>query len=128
MTITPRIISLQQSVRESRLGIAREYAGLMNHLDVQKRFQNSFRNHPVRWISGAAAAGILTALLRIRVGSRGRQSPPANEPPVQSFLNSGWLAGGIKIGKLLFPILQPFIKEWIGSVAQSALAKKSRSF
>ncbi|KAB2639193.1 MAG: hypothetical protein DVB30_04845 [Verrucomicrobia bacterium] len=129
MTKTPRIISLQQSVRESRLGIAREYAGLMDDLDVQKRFQNSFKHYPVRWISGAAVAGIMTALLRGRSGFQGKQPLQSTTSTTGvSRLNPGWLSSGVGLVKLLFPILQPFVMEWIGTKAKSELSKKAKLF
>ena len=148
MNPTQRIAALQQTVRESRLGIAKEYEGLMEDLDVQKRFQNSFRHHPVRWISGAAVAGLLTTLIRFKGSpqergkisktmTQGNQRNPADPGSQTSFpgplssgipQTSGWMPGVIQVGKLLFPILQPIIMEWIGSAAQSALARKSRNF
>ena len=145
MNPTQRIAALQQTVRESRLGIAKEYEGLMEDLDVQKRFQNSFRHHPVRWISGAAVAGLLTTLIRFKGSSQGKgkisktmthgnQADPGSQPSFPSPLSSGipqtsgWMPGVLQVGKLLFPILQPIIMEWIGSATQSALARKPRNF
>jgi len=128
MTNASRIVTLQQSVRESRLGITREYSGLMDDLDVQKRFQNSFKHHPLRWISGAAIAGILTTLLRDKKSSQRKQSRDLPSTTGVSRLNPGWVAGGIELGRLIFPILQPLVSEWIASMTKSALSKKAKHF
>lgn len=131
-TPSPELLKLQQAVRESRLGISREYAGLLSDLDIQKRFTESVRRHPLGWIGGAAVTGLLATLL----GGRSRSSvtkpsrhpslPPEVSPASGGLSKAGWLAGALEIGKLLYPVLRPVAVELIGRAAQAGLAKKQR--
>jgi hypothetical protein len=122
---SPELIRLQQSVRESRQGILREYAGLLSDLDVQKRFTESVKRHPLGWIGGAAAAGLLATLFG---GSRPRKATPAGKhsPPSSPLPRAGWIAVALEIGKLLYPLLRPVMVDLVSNAAKSGLAKGSR--
>lgn len=126
-------MKLQQAVRESRLGISREYAGLLSDLDIQKRFAESVRRHPLGWMGGAAVTGLLATFLGGRRRSTSATKPdrhpslPSGASSVSSGLSkAGWLAGALEIGKLLYPVLRPVAVELIGRAAQAGLAKKQR--
>jgi hypothetical protein len=131
---SPELTRLQQSVRESRLGISREYAGLLSELDLQKRFTESVKRHPLGWIGGAAAAGLLATLFggRRKASSVSGKSPlqaasPAGETAgASSFSKAGWIAGALEVGKLLYPILRPVVVEFVSNAARSGLAKRGR--
>ena len=134
MNHSPELTRLQQSVRESRLGISREYAGLLSELDLQKRFTESVKRHPLSWIGGAAAAGLLATLFggRRKAPSVSGKSPrqaasPAEETAgASSFSKAGWIAGALEVGKLLYPILRPVVVEFVSNAARSGLAKRGR--
>ena len=134
MNHSPELSRLQQSVRESRLGISREYAGLLSDLDLQKRFTESVKRHPLGWIGGAAAAGLLATLFggRRKTFSVSEKSPwPAASPAgetagASSFTKAGWIAGALEVGKLLYPILRPVVVEFVSNAARSGLAKRGR--
>jgi hypothetical protein len=123
---SPELARLQQSVRESRIGISREYAGLLSDLDLQKRFTESVKRHPLGWIGGAAAAGLLATLFggRCKATSVSGKSPrqavsPAGEiTGASSFTKAGWIAGALEVGKLLYPILRPVAVEFLTNAAQ----------
>ncbi len=129
-TPSPELLKLQQAVRESRLGISREYAGLLSDLDIQKRFTESVRRHPLGWIGGAAVTGLLATFLGGRRSSgkhiARHSSLPAEAPASGALSKAGWLAGALEIGKLLYPVLRPVAVELIGRAAQAGLAKKQR--
>ena len=134
MNHSPELARLQQSVRESRLGISREYAGLLSDLDLQKRFTESVKRHPLGWIGGAAAAGLLATLFggRRKTSSVSGKSPwPAASPAgetagASSLTKAGWIAGALEVGKLLYPILRPVVVEFVSNAARSGLAKRGR--
>lgn len=134
MNHSPELTRLQQSVRESRLGISREYAGLLSDLDLQKRFTESVKRHPLGWIGGAAAAGLLATLFcgRRKASSVSGKSPrqaasPAGETAgASSFSKAGWIAGALEIGKLLYPFLRPVVVEFVSNAARAGLAKRGR--
>ena len=134
MNHSPELARLQQSVRESRLGITREYAGLLSDLDLQKRFTESVKRHPLGWIGGAAAAGLLATLFggRRKAPSVFAKSPRQVVSPVgeiagtSSFTKAGWIAGALEIGKLLYPVLRPVVVDFVSNAARAGLAKRGR--
>lgn len=134
MNHSPELARLQQSVRESRLGITREYAGLLSDLDLQKRFTESVKRHPLGWIGGAAAAGLLATLFggRRKAPSISEKSPRQVASPVgeiagtSSFTKTGWIAGALEVGKLLYPVLRPVVVEFVSNAARAGLAKRGR--
>ncbi len=130
MISSSELFKLQQAVRESRITISREYAGLLSDLDIQKRVTESFRHHPLRWIGGTLVAGMLATLL-----GRSKKKPSKKSEAAPLLLASakgaslskiGWLAATLEVGKLLYPILRPAIVEFISHASQSALAKRGR--
>jgi hypothetical protein len=135
MNSSPDISRLRHAVRESRHGISCEYSGLLHDLDVRRRFTESVRRHPLGWIGGAAAAGLIATLFG---GSRKKTSPnpPSSATPTTPVktvspeapltARAGWLSGAMELGKLLYPVLRPVVIEMIGKAAQAGLAKKGR--
>ena len=121
---------LIRAVRESRIDISREYSALLSDLDIRKKFLNSFRSHPLRWIGGAASAGILTSFL---VATRSKKATKTSHststhPGISgntSYSKAGWLAGAIEAGKLLYPVLRPLLLEFATNTVRGRLAKKS---
>lgn len=131
MSDSAELIRLRQEIRESRQGISREYAGLLEDLDFQKRFTESVKRHPLGWIGGAAAAGLLATLFggRRRAPSVEKRSPasPVTETPAGNALSrAGWVAGALEIGKLLYPVLRPVVIQFVSNAAKSGLAKRNR--
>jgi len=132
MNETPELIRLRQEMRESRQGISREYAGLLSDLDFQKRFTESVKRHPLGWIGGAAAAGLLATLLGgRRKPSSGPVKQPSSSPLTEPASNNalskaGWIAGALEIGKLLYPVLRPVVIQFVSNAAKSGLAKRNR--
>jgi len=137
MSDSPDLIRLRQAVRESRLGISREYAGLVTALDVRTRFTESVRRHPLGWIGGAAAAGLIATLFGGRASRKAPRKPsslpvsgntsPALSPSASTPLSkAGWVAGALELGKLLYPILRPVVIEYVSNAAQAGLAKRGR--
>ena len=131
MTPSPQLI---RAVRESRLDIAREYAGLLSELDVKKKLKTSFKLHPFRWIGGAALAGIATSLFGAarprKTAGRHTDSPSAPlSPPIGigALSKVGWLAGTLELAKLLYPVLRPLILDFARKSLQRSLSKKSDS-
>ncbi len=132
MSDSPDLTTLRQAVRESRLGISREYAGLVTALDFRTRFTQSVRRHPLGWIGGAAAAGLVATLF----GGRASRKSSAKPSPLAAHGNTsaaptplskaGWIAGALELGKLLYPILRPVVVEYVSSAAQAGLAKRGR--
>lgn len=132
MSDSPEILRLRQEMRESRHGIAREYAGLLEDLDFQKRFTESVKRHPFGWIGGAAAAGLVATLFG---GSRkaptrvARQSSDPALPETTgagALSKAGWIAGALELGKLLYPVLRPVLVQFVSNAAKSGLAKRNR--
>ena len=132
MNETPELIRLRQEMRESRQGISREYAGLLSDLDFQRRFTESVKRHPLGWIGGAAAAGLLATLFGGRrkpsSGPVKQPSPsPLTEPASNNALSkAGWIAGALEVGKLLYPVLRPVVIQFVSNAAKSGLAKRNR--
>lgn len=133
MNDSPDLTRLRQAVRESRLGISREYAGLVTALDVRTRFTQSVRRHPLGWIGGAAAAGLIATLFGGRASRKASDKPShlpvsGNTSPTPSIPHSkaGWIGGALELGKLLYPILRPVVVEYVINAAQAGLAKRGR--
>lgn len=132
MSDSPELIRLRQEIRESRHGISREYAGLLSDLDFQKRFTESVKRHPLGWIGGAAAAGLVATLFGGRrktpapVSKRPAETPAAETPRGNAFSKAGWVAGALEVGKLLYPVLRPVVIQFVSNAAKSGLAKRSR--
>jgi len=128
MSPSPLLI---KAVRESRIEISREYSGLLSDLDIQKKFRNSFKNHPLRWIGGAAVAGILTSVFGAK---RSKKTPkPAALVAAASTVTgstamskAGWWAGALEVGKLLYPVFKPLVLEFARNIMQEGLTKKTR--
>ena len=137
MNSSPELLKLQQSVRESRISISREYAGLISDLDIQKRFTESVRHHPLRWIGGAAAAGLIATIFGGRkayprksaITSAASAAAPmigAAAQGASTLSKISWVGGALEIGKLLYPILRPVVVELVSNAAQAGLAKRTR--
>lgn len=131
MTTQSELIRLQQSVRESRIDLSREYSGLVHELDFRRRFTDSVKRHPLGWIGGAVSAGLLATLFG--TGGRKKSFTPsvATESIAASTLGkAGWIAGALEVGKILFPvvkpILMPLITDLLGNITRSGLAKRGR--
>ena len=137
---------LQQSVRESRITISRQYAGLLSDLDIQKRFTESVRHHPLRWVGGAATAGLIATLFggsgnRADRGIRQEMSPKQAKKTSEKVTAAsvqgvgapttlskvGWISGALEVGKVLYPILKPLIVELATNAAKAGLAKRGRT-
>ena len=141
-TSEAELSKLQQSVRESRIIISRQYAGLLSDLDIQKRFTESVRHHPLRWVGGAAAAGLIATLFGGRGGNRRRgvhqETSPKQEKKTSETIASasvqavgaiakvGWISGALEVGKILYPILKPLVVELATNAAKAGLAKRGR--
>ena len=144
-TSEAELSKLQQSVRESRIIISRQYAGLLSDLDIQKRFTESVRHHPLRWVGGAAAAGLIATLFGGRGGNRSRgghqETSPKQETKNSETVTSasvqavgvlatltkvGWISGALEVGKILYPILKPLVVEFATNAAKAGLAKRGR--
>lgn len=136
MNPSPEISRLRHAVRESRQGIACEYSGLLHDLDVRRRFTESVRRHPLGWLGGAAAAGLIATLLGggRKAAPSGKAADAARSTPVAKLAASdtsamgraGWMAGAMEIGRLLYPVLKPVVIEMIAKATQAGLAKKGR--
>jgi hypothetical protein len=130
MTTQSDLIRLQQSVRESRSDLSREYSGLVHELDFRRRFSESVKRHPLGWIGGAVSAGLLATLLG--TGSRKKTASPAAATTVAASTlgRTGWIAGALEVGRILYPvvkpILMPVVTELLGNITRSGLAKKGR--
>jgi hypothetical protein len=82
------------------------------------------KRHPLGWIGGAAAAGLLATLFG---GSRPRKAPAGkHSPPSYPLPRAGWIAVALEIGKLLYPLLRPVMVDLVSNAAKSGLAKGSR--
>jgi hypothetical protein len=133
---SPDLSRLRQELRESRLSVTREYSGLLSDLDLQKRFTESVKRHPLGWISGAAAAGLLATLFGSRGGRKAaKKSPPEASSPSMAgaaasvgggLAKAGWIGAALEVGKLLYPILRPVVVEFVSNAARSGLAKRGR--
>jgi hypothetical protein len=139
---------LQQSVRESRIVISRQYGGLLSDLDIQKRFTESVRHHPLRWVAGAATAGLIATLFGGRGGRGGHRSrgvrqetsPGTKQKTSETVASAsvqtvgalttlskvGWISGALEVGKILYPILKPLVVEFATNAAKAGLAKRGR--
>jgi hypothetical protein len=119
---------LRQQIHDSRIRLSREYSGLVEELDVPKRFARSVRNHPFGWIGGAAITGLfLTLFGRGRKTSPARSSVPAPVQTTPSALSrAGLLAGALQVGRLLYPVLRPVILEYAGKAARAGLERVRR--
>jgi hypothetical protein len=126
---------LQQTVRESRLSISREYSGLLSDLDFKKRFTESVKQHPFGWLGGAAAAGLIATIFGGRSISQSKPAkksfPEASQPSVSkggtsTLSKAGWIAGALEVGKILYPILRPVVVEFATNAAKAGLAKRLR--
>jgi hypothetical protein len=133
MNDSPELIRLRQEMRESRQGISREYAGLLSDLDFQKRFTDSVKRHPLGWIGGAAAAGLVATFFGGRrkpsttqVTKQPSAAPATEAAHGNSFTKAGWIAGALEVGKLLYPVLRPVVIQFVSNAAKSGLAKRSR--
>jgi len=123
---SPELHRLQQEVRESRVGISREYAGLLSDLDVQKRFTESVKRHPLGWLGGAAAAGLLATLLGSGTSRKAGKSPPEPVVPGSGLSKMGWIAGALEVGKLVYPILRPVVVDFVSKRVRTQHARHER--
>ena len=137
MNSSPELLKLQQTVRESRTSISREYSGLISELDFRKRFTESVRHHPLRWIGGAVGAGLIATLFggatrsarKSSVTSAASAAAPiigAAAQGASTLSKISWVGGALEIGKLLYPVLRPLVVEFVSNAAQAGLAKRSR--
>jgi hypothetical protein len=121
---------LRQQVHDSRIRLAREYSGLVGELDVPRRFARSVRNHPLGWVGGAAAAGLILTLFGRRSTPASRPSPKRGEtfrePAPTTLSRAGLLAGALQVGRLLYPVLRPVILEYAGKAARAGLDRVRR--
>ena len=133
------LTKLQQSVRESRITISRQYAGLVSDLDIQKRFTESVRHHPLRWVGGAATAGLIATFFGgrgVRQETSPKQAKKTSEPVATASLQTvsaittltkvGWISGALEVGKILYPILKPLVVELATNAAKAGLARRGR--
>jgi len=126
------LIRLRQAVRESRLGLACEFSGLVRELDFRSRFAESVKRHPLGWIGGAASAGLLAVLIgpRKRKETSSTASPGVPSGGVSSVGRPGWIAGAIQVARILYPVvkplLAPMLTDLFGKYARSGLAKSAR--
>ena len=125
------LIRLQQSVRESRSDLSREYSGLVHELDFRRRFTESVKRHPLGWIGGAVSAGLLATLFG--TGSRKKTASPAAATATvaaSTLGRNGWIAGALEVGRILYPVVKPIsmpmVTELLGNITRSGLAKKGR--
>jgi hypothetical protein len=135
MTPPSDLIRLRQAVRESRLDITREYAGLVEELDFKRRFTESVKRHPLGWIGGAVSAGLLATIFGVG-GRKKTTTPPISATSSTAGVTAatlgraGWIAGALEVGKLLYPVLKPIVMpiltDVLGNVARSGLAKRGR--
>lgn len=66
---------LLRELRRSRSSVSRGLSGISHAFDVRERIERSVRFHPVWWIGGAAAAGLLLAgLTNRRPGRKGEET------------------------------------------------------
>jgi hypothetical protein len=133
MNDSPELIRLRQEMRESRQGISREYSGLLSDLDFQKRFTESVKRHPLGWIGGAAAAGLVATLFggrrkpsTARVAKHPSEAPATEAAHGSPLSKAGWIAGALEVGKLLYPVLRPVVIQFVSNATKSGLAKRSR--
>jgi hypothetical protein len=139
MTSPSDLLRLRQAVRDSRLDITREYAGLVDELDFKRRFTESVKRHPLGWIGGAVSAGLLATIFGIggrkktaspSIGSDFVPSTAATGVAASTLGRAGWIAGALELGKVLYPVLKPIVMplvtELLGNVARSGLAKRGR--
>lgn len=132
---------LRQQVHDSRIRLSREYAGLVDDLDVPKRFARSVRSHPLGWAGGAAAAGLLLSLFgrgsgrskgvptrhATRTNTAGRSGvSEESHPSAPLITRAGLLAGALQIARLLYPVLRPALLEFAGKAARSGLDRIRR--
>jgi hypothetical protein len=124
---------LQQTIRESRSAISHEYTGLLSDLDIRKRFTESVKHHPLGWIGGAAAAGLLATIFGGHSSSKAKNpqistSPtaPSQKSETTALSKAGWIAGALELGKILFPILRPVVIQFATNAAKAGLAKRLR--
>lgn len=117
-----RVSQLQQAVRESRLSISQEYKGLLDDLDLKKKIATSLKHHPLRWVGGAAVAGLIATFFGSRNSSSFRPSPAIPSPAAAP--RAGWIVAALEVGRLLYPVLRPVVVEWIGNATRSSLGKR----
>jgi hypothetical protein len=100
---------------------------------------------PLRWVAGAATAGLIATLFGGRGGHRsrgGRQetSPGAKQKTSETVATAtvqgvgalttlskvGWISGALEVGKILYPILKPLVVELATNAAKAGLSKRGR--
>jgi len=136
-TSEAELAKIQQAVKESRIAISRQYTALLSDLDIQKRFTESVRHHPLRWVGGAAAAGLIATFFGGRGGSQGKTAKKVSETigtssvqaagALTTLSKAGWLAGALEVGKVLYPILRPLVVELATNVAKAGLSKRGQA-
>ena len=128
------LTKLQQTVRESRMNISREYSGLLSDLDFKKRFTESVKHHPYGWLGGAAAAGLIATIFGGRSARQTKptknSSPQEGQPSAKgetsALSKAGWIDGALEVGKILYPIMRPVLVEFATNAAKGGLAKRFR--
>lgn len=131
MNTSRELDDLSRELQRSRSLLSQEYRGLLHELDFPRRMADSVKRHPLGWIGGAVSAGLMTTLLGFRgrrTSSRSTSSQPSVTTP--SLAKIGWIAGAVEVGKILLPVVKPFLLPLvtgaIGRMTGQGLASRDR--
>lgn len=111
---TARILSdLVHRSAHARFSLHAAAGQLRERADVPKRVRQSLRSHPLGWIGGSAAVGLLCSLLL-----RGRRKPRHQEEVINPVKRHPLLA----LGSLAMLAIRPLATRWLTSQLTSKLA------
>jgi len=102
----------------SRGRLQRDLSGLQYELDFSAKLRRSYLHYTTHWLSGAAAVGVLMALLPLRE-KKIDISAQRNGKTKNKLAESGFALGALNVGaSLIRPAIAEFVKNRLSRTAR----------
>lgn len=90
----------------------RDFSAVSYRLNVKKQLQDSFQSHPVTWLAGATALGMILVRPRPRKKTRPSKALPVQPPSKKASRKENFLTFTLAVLRLLVPILKPALSAY----------------
>lgn len=119
--------TISKQLAEARRDFSRGMDGVVWEANVGRKIKHAVKSKPAVWIGGAAALGFVLSQFR------GRRKPKVAESPAAYAIQKyappkypWYVALPLGLGKMLFPVIQPILFEYIGRVLPGRGKKAER--